>query len=70
MDIMMPEMDGMETTKAIRENNTIHNKVPIVALSANVTNQIKEDCKKVGMNDFLQKPFKKSEILAMIQETI
>ena len=54
MDLQMPEMDGFETTKYIR--NTMHSKIPIIALTADVTTVDLAKCKEVGMDDYIAKP--------------
>ncbi|MEW9699773.1 response regulator [Paenibacillus sp. SI8] len=55
MDIHMPEMDGYEATKKIRQNK-LYNRIPIVALTANVLMEDYERSLKLGMNDILIKP--------------
>lgn len=69
MDLQMPGLDGFETTKSIRssKNMYLNNQLPIVALSANVTEEDKKNCEKVGMDSFLQKPFKKAEIRELLE---
>ena len=60
MDIMLPEMDGYEITEAIREYetaNAIEKPVPIIAITANTLDNDRERCFKVGMNEYLSKPF-------------
>ncbi len=54
MDLQMPEMNGFETTEYIR--NIMHSKVPIIALTADVTTADLAKCKSVGMNDYIAKP--------------
>ncbi|HNP17179.1 MAG TPA: ATP-binding protein [Fulvivirga sp.] len=54
MDLQMPEMNGFEATEYIR--NTLHSKIPIIALTADVTTVDLEKCKAVGMNDYIAKP--------------
>jgi two-component system, chemotaxis family, CheB/CheR fusion protein len=54
MDLQMPEMNGFETTDYIR--NTLKSKIPIIALTADVTTVDVEKCKAVGMNDYIAKP--------------
>ena len=63
MDLQMPEIDGFETTRLIREFNK---NIRIVALTASLVGDIKEDCLKSGMNGFLGKPFRLSEIQSEI----
>lgn len=55
MDIQMPEMDGMETTRRIRANSSLK-QIPIVALTANVLKGLKEETISAGMDDYLIKP--------------
>jgi PAS domain S-box-containing protein len=54
MDIQMPIMDGYEATKIIREKDK---QIPIVALTANLMAQDKENIKNAQMNEFISKPF-------------
>lgn len=57
MDIHMPEMDGLEATKAIRETEKLSGKhVPIIALTAGALKEEMELCWEAGMDDFLTKP--------------
>jgi CheY-like chemotaxis protein len=54
MDLQMPEMNGFEATEYIR--NTLYSKIPIIALTADVTTVDLAKCKQVGMNDYIAKP--------------
>jgi two-component system CheB/CheR fusion protein len=54
MDILMPEMNGIEATDYIR--NTMNSKIPIIALTADVTTVDVQKSKNVGMNDYISKP--------------
>ena len=54
MDLQMPEMNGFEATEYIR--NTMNSKIPIIALTADVTTVDLAKCKAVGMNDYISKP--------------
>jgi CheY-like chemotaxis protein len=54
MDLQMPEMNGFEATRHIRE--TMKLDLPIIALTADVTTIDVEKCKEVGMNDYISKP--------------
>lgn len=53
MDIMMPEMDGVETFKQLRENNY---SMPIIALTADVDLDSKDKYLSLGFNDYIPKP--------------
>lgn len=55
-DIMMPEMDGVEMTRAVRENPKISH-IPIVLLTAKTDMQSKLECLRIGANDYITKPF-------------
>jgi PAS domain S-box-containing protein len=54
MDLQMPEMNGFEATEFIRK--TMNSKIPIIALTADVTTVDLAKCKAVGMNDYIAKP--------------
>jgi signal transduction histidine kinase/DNA-binding NarL/FixJ family response regulator len=60
MDMRMPEMDGLEATRAIRELNCARAYVPIIALTANAFADDVKDCRAAGMDNFLAKPLRKA----------
>lgn len=64
MDIQMPEMDGIETTKWIREKLLLS--IPIIALTANANKNESEKCYRSGMNDYLTKPFEENDLINKI----
>ncbi len=69
MDIQMPQMDGLEATRMIRQMeavNHVEKPIPIVAVTAFTLNKEKELCFKTGMNDFLSKPLQKESVRRML----
>ncbi|MGF1866532.1 response regulator [Enterovibrio norvegicus] len=66
MDLQMPEMDGFEACEVIRTLNEHGRTLPILAMTANVSDQDKEKCKRVGMDDFLAKPVSKKRMIDVI----
>ena len=56
MDCGMPEMDGLQATRLIRQHETGGPRVPIVALTANAISGYRERCLEAGMDDYLTKP--------------
>jgi CheY-like chemotaxis protein len=57
MNISMPEMDGIETTRRIRQRETTTGKrLPIIALTAHTSSHDRDLCFQAGMDDFLTKP--------------
>lgn len=56
MDCHMPNMDGLEATRAIRKMGGRHNEMPIIALTAAAMEEDRRKCLQAGMNDFITKP--------------
>lgn len=67
MDVQMPGMDGIETTKAIRaREHATGRRVPIIALTAHALPQHHERCLQAGMDGYLAKPIQPPELLEAI----
>ena len=66
MDMRMPEMDGLEATRAIRALGGAWTAIPIVALTANAFAEDVRECRDAGMNDFIAKPVRKKILLERI----
>jgi CheY-like chemotaxis protein len=68
MDVQMPEMDGYEATRAIRnpDTGTLKHNIPIIALTANAMEGDRQRCIEAGMDDYIAKPIRQHELLAMI----
>jgi CheY-like chemotaxis protein len=66
MDIHMPVMDGLSSTRQIRSLTGPRGRVPIVALTADVVNDADEQAMAAGMNAFLSKPLQKTQLLAVM----
>ena len=66
MDVQMPQMDGLEATKLIRQHNG-HQPV-VIAMTANAMQSDEEECLKAGMDDYLSKPVRVDTLKAMIQK--
>lgn len=57
MDLQMPNIDGFDATKAIRNDaKNLSTNTPIIALTASVTGDVKDKCFEAGMNDYVSKP--------------
>ena len=71
MDIHMPEMDGYEATRSIRNIPGSRGRVPILAMTASVIKEDVKKCMDAGMNDFIPKPFDpvhlKEKIIALLK---
>lgn len=65
MDVQMPEMNGYEATEEIRASGI---ELPIIAATANAIKSEKDRCLEAGMNDFLIKPFKKSDVVPLLEK--
>ncbi len=67
MDIQMPEMDGLEATKAIRKRE---DEIPIIAMTANAMKGDMEKCLNAGMDDYMTKPIKRDLVFEMIKKWV
>jgi signal transduction histidine kinase/DNA-binding response OmpR family regulator len=63
MDMRMPEMDGLEATRAIRALGGVQGRVPIIALTANAFADDIKACRDAGMDEFIAKPVRKKVLM-------
>jgi CheY-like chemotaxis protein len=73
MDVMMPEMDGLEATRAIRKlqqdggNANFSGRIVIIAMTAQAMQGDREKCITAGMDDYLAKPIRPNDVRAIIE---
>jgi signal transduction histidine kinase/DNA-binding response OmpR family regulator len=67
MDVQMPVLDGLETTKAIRRNNSWDN-LPIIAMTAHAMIGDRERCLQAGMNAYISKPVQQAGLITVIEQ--
>jgi PAS domain S-box-containing protein len=71
MDLQMPEMNGLEATRTIREKESEGNKhTCIIGLTAHARREVIDDCLKVGMNSVLTKPIQTKELSSAIDDCL
>jgi two-component system sensor histidine kinase/response regulator len=71
MDIQMPEMDGLETTAAIRNQEQSSGRhMPIIAMTAHAMRGDRERCLAAGMDGYISKPIVSAELLESIEAVI
>ncbi|MBF0127255.1 MAG: response regulator, partial [Magnetococcales bacterium] len=66
MDCQLPEMDGYTACRTFRKSEVAGRRLPVIALTANAMQGDREKCLDAGMDDYLSKPVKGHEILAMV----
>lgn len=66
MDLQMPEMNGLDATRAIRKAG--FDKIPIIAMTASAFKKDRDMCLEAGMSDYIAKPLKKDELLQIISK--
>ena len=69
MDCNMPVMDGYEASRQIRRSGRWP-QLPIVALTANAMPEERERCRAAGMSDYLAKPFRREELIMLIDQWV
>ncbi len=66
MDLMMPEMDGIESISLIRKDPE-YNKIPVIALTAKAMKEDRQKCLEAGANDYLSKPVDNQKLLSLLR---
>ncbi len=67
MDIRMPDMNGLDATRIIKE---VNHDVPIIALSAYAFDENVREAKNAGCDDFLAKPFRVEDLIEMVHKYV
>jgi CheY-like chemotaxis protein len=70
MDMQMPEMDGLEATRLIREPHslTLNPRIPIIAMTANAMREHQQTCLDAGMDDYISKPVSLGSLLPVLEK--
>lgn len=68
MDLQMPVMDGFEASRQIRQ--TLKSEIPIIALTANAFKSEVDECKNIGMNDYITKPYEEEKLISTIYKIL
>lgn len=63
----MPELDGYEATRRIRDGESEDSHIPIIALTANAMKGDREKCLEAGMDDFLSKPLRVADLSSALE---
>ena len=68
MDIQMPEMNGLDATRAIRSRG--FTRIPIIAMTANAMKGDRERCLAGGMDDYIAKPVRREDVFALLEQWV
>lgn len=69
MDVQMPEMDGLQATRSIREmEKSTKTRIPVIALTAGALKGDREKCLEAGMDDYISKPVKREDVFKMVKK--
>jgi len=68
MDLQMPIMDGFEAARQIRQN--LKSEIPIIALTANAFKSEVDECRAIGMNDYITKPYEEEKLIGTIYKIL
>jgi CheY-like chemotaxis protein len=66
IDVMMPEMDGYQTMRAMRQKHELKN-LPIIALTAKAMKGDREKCIDAGASDYITKPVETEQLLSLLR---
>ena len=69
MDVQMPDMDGLEATRRIREHWSSEQRPWIIAMTANAMQGDREMCLEAGMNDYVTKPIRVEQVVASLKQS-
>lgn len=69
LDIMMPDMDGYEFCKKLKESNNLSH-IPIIMLTALIDDESKQKAFAAGANDYITKPFKMDDLVSRIDQLV
>jgi CheY-like chemotaxis protein len=69
MDVQMPEMNGLEASRRIRDphSKVRHHEIPIIAMTAGAMPRDREECLQAGMNDYVSKPVSRQALAEVLQ---
>ena len=70
MDISMPEMDGLEATAVLRTKTSGKRRIPIIAMTAHALSGDRETCLRAGMDGYVSKPIKASDLFKAMDEVL
>ncbi|URN95642.1 MAG: response regulator [Candidatus Pristimantibacillus lignocellulolyticus] len=70
LDLHMPRMDGLQALKLIREKSGRNNYLPVLMLTADMTSEAKQEVLQAGVNDFLTKPYDRTEVILRINNLL
>jgi CheY-like chemotaxis protein len=67
LDLLMPELDGFDVLRSMKEKDIT---IPVIVLTADIQEEVREECLDLGASEFINKPFKENKLIETFHNII